>query len=243
LKAGTTMLRVLLIVLILANGLFWAWREGWLSLVGMAPQPQREPQRLEQQVAADMLRLLPADKAARAGPVPAPASAPAPVPPAASAAPGMGSLCVQTPVMTATAASAAEAVLVNALPGKPWQRVTSPAQDLPFAVAMTGLSGQALVTKQKELERLAIKPEVLRTSAGAVGGLILGRYADQAQANNALAAYAKRGVRTARVVTLAEPTTNVRLRIDPVSDDVAGILRGWNAQATESTTFRPCTGG
>lgn len=249
------MLRVLLLVLILANGLFWAWREGWLSVIGMAPVSQREPQRLQQQVAADVLRVLPAGSvASRNGspaqapvrPLQAPASEPSASVPVAGAAGAVSAACMQTPPLNTAAADAAETALARALPSKPWQRVSGAAQglqNLPFAVAMTGLAGATVQLKQRELERLSINPEPLTTPTGAVGGLILGRYADQAQANSALAAFSKRGVRTARVVSLADAgAATVRLRIDPVSDDVAGILRGWNAQATEGTTFRACGG-
>jgi hypothetical protein len=234
------MLRLLLILLLLANGLFWAWSQGWLASIGLAPQPQREPQRLALQVAADKLRLLPPIEVPHSNAT-ASASAPlTPAPAAASALAASGTSCMQTPLMSGAAASAAESALANALPSKPWQRVTGATEGQPFAVAMTGLVGQALVTKQRELDRLSINHEPLATPAGSVGGLVLGRFATQAQANAALAAFAKQGVRTARVVTLAESSANVRLRIDPVSDDVAGILRGWNAQATEITTFRAC---
>jgi hypothetical protein len=236
------MLRLLLILLLLANGLFWAWSQGLLAPIGLAPQPQREPQRLALQVAADKLRLLPTIEVPRSNATaPVSASAPlTPAPAAASALAASGTSCMQTPLMSGAAASAAESALANALPSKPWQRVTGATEGQPFAVAMTGLVGQALVTKQRELDRLSINHEPLATPAGSVGGLVLGRFATQAQANAALAALARQGVRTARVVTLAESSANVRLRIDPVSDDVAGILRGWNAQATEITTFRAC---
>jgi hypothetical protein len=241
------MLRVVLLLLILANGLFWAWREGWLAGIGMAPTSQREPQRLAQQIEADVVRVLPAGTAPRSA-VPAP-NKPAAVEIPASAASAAGTAtvgtfsasCMQTPLLNRAAADAAETALAKALPARPWQRVSA-APSLPFAVAITGLAGAALPTKQRELERLSISTEPLSTPSGAAaGGLVLGRYGDQAQANAALAGFTKRGVRTARVLSLADASA-VRLRIDPVSDDVAASLRGWNAQAGEATTFKSCSG-
>jgi hypothetical protein len=87
------MLRVVLLLLILANGLFWAWREGWLSAIGMAPTSQREPQRQEQQVAPELVRVLPAGGGApRSAPLspnkPAAADAPASAAPSSASAAG-----------------------------------------------------------------------------------------------------------------------------------------------------------
>jgi hypothetical protein len=237
------MLRLVLLLLILANGLFWAWREGGLSAIGMAPTSQREPQRLQQQVAADLVRVLPAGSVSPST-KPLPYTAPALETPASAASGAQSTLsasCMQTPLLTTAAADAAETALANALPAKPWQRVST-APSLPFMVAMTGLGGAALQTKQRELARLSINTEPLTTPSGApAGGLVLGRYSDQAQANAALAGWTKRGVRTARVVSVAD-AGSVRLRIDPVSDDVAASLRGWNAQAGEATAFKSCSG-
>jgi hypothetical protein len=243
------MLRLVLLLLILANGLFWAWREGGLSAIGMAPTSQREPQRLQLQVAADLVRVLPAGSVAPStkplpNTVPAldtPASAAASAVAASGAQSTLSASCMQTPLLSTAAADAAETALANALPAKPWQRVSA-APSLPFMVAMTGLGGAALQTKQRELARLSINTEPLTTPSGApAGGLVLGRYNDQAQANAALAGWTKRGVRTARVVSVAD-AGSVRLRIDPVSDDVAASLRGWNAQAGEATAFKSCSG-
>lgn len=73
------MLRALLVLLLLANLLFWGWREGVFAQLGMAPTPTREPQRLQQQVAPERIRLLPL--------TPAPTAASAAAPAAAASAP------------------------------------------------------------------------------------------------------------------------------------------------------------
>ena len=54
------MLRALLVVLLLANALFLAWAQGWLSPVFAPPrQGEREPERLAQQVNAELIKVLP----------------------------------------------------------------------------------------------------------------------------------------------------------------------------------------
>jgi hypothetical protein len=52
------MLRLLVLILILANGAYFAWSEGLLRAYGFAPAQQREPQRLAQQIKPEALRVL-----------------------------------------------------------------------------------------------------------------------------------------------------------------------------------------
>jgi len=46
-------------LLVLANALFWAWSQGHLQAFGWAPERLREPERLEQQVNPEALRVVP----------------------------------------------------------------------------------------------------------------------------------------------------------------------------------------
>lgn len=88
------MLRWAIILLVLANGGYFAWSHGHLDSLGLAPVEQREPQRLTQQVAPEVLRLLNGPKgtpdvdkaspAAPTSPVTAPANAAPSTPPASS---------------------------------------------------------------------------------------------------------------------------------------------------------------
>ncbi|MDO9438968.1 SPOR domain-containing protein [Hydrogenophaga sp.] len=52
------MLRWVIVLLVLANAGYFAWTQGYLDGMGMAPVDQREPERLAQQVKPDALRLL-----------------------------------------------------------------------------------------------------------------------------------------------------------------------------------------
>jgi len=56
------MLRILLVVLVLANGLYFAWTQGALAAFGLLPAAfsEREPQRLAQQVRPGALQITPA---------------------------------------------------------------------------------------------------------------------------------------------------------------------------------------
>lgn len=99
------MLRLLVVVLLLANAVWWGWSRGWLP-PGLLPLPledgQREPQRLQAQLRPEAVQVLPTAEARRL----------------AAAA------CLQAGPYDDAAAAAAEAVLLAAgLPASAWQRV------------------------------------------------------------------------------------------------------------------------
>lgn len=65
------MLRSLVLILLIVNAAFFAWSKGWLNqIVGVQPDAQHEPQRMNQQIHADKISVLApgsgkTDKAAR----------------------------------------------------------------------------------------------------------------------------------------------------------------------------------
>src|SRR4051794_28013849 len=59
------MLRLLVLLLLLANAGFFAWSQGLLAPVGFAPAQQSEPQRVAQQIKPEAVRVLPGDEAKR----------------------------------------------------------------------------------------------------------------------------------------------------------------------------------
>lgn len=52
------MLRLLVLVLALANAAFFAWGQGWLQPWGTGPVQQAEPHRLGQQIQPGAIRVL-----------------------------------------------------------------------------------------------------------------------------------------------------------------------------------------
>ncbi len=83
----------LVVLLLVANLAWFAWSQGWLRVLGLAPTEQSEPERLERQVRPESLTLGPVEAEPAAAPAPSPAPAPAPAPrreepaPAVEAAP------------------------------------------------------------------------------------------------------------------------------------------------------------
>lgn len=78
------MLRLLILLLLLANVAYYAWTQGALSKLGLAPAHQTEPERLQLQVHPELLLVTPATSAST---VPATPPAPAPAPTDAASAP------------------------------------------------------------------------------------------------------------------------------------------------------------
>ena len=59
------MLRLIVLLLLLGNGAFYAWSQGLVAAWGIAPAQQSEPQRLAQQVRPEALRFLTSEEARR----------------------------------------------------------------------------------------------------------------------------------------------------------------------------------
>ncbi len=57
------MLRLIVLLLLLANGGFYAWSQGLLLPLGVGPVQQSEPQRMEQQIKPEAVRMVNADEA------------------------------------------------------------------------------------------------------------------------------------------------------------------------------------
>jgi len=58
------MLRWVIWLLVLANAGYFAWTQGYLAPLGLVPQEEREPERLQAQIQPDTLRLLNAPRSA-----------------------------------------------------------------------------------------------------------------------------------------------------------------------------------
>jgi hypothetical protein len=52
------MLRLIVLLLALLNGAYFLWSSGWLRAYGLAPVQQAEPQRLDQQIRPESVRVM-----------------------------------------------------------------------------------------------------------------------------------------------------------------------------------------
>jgi hypothetical protein len=225
------MLRWLALVLLGANLLYWAWSSGTLGpVLGWSPTSERDPSRWQQQVRPELLRVLPAGAAPAAS---AASSAAAPAPTLA---------CLESQVLAAAEVDAAEQALASRLPERGWLRASREA-GTQYAVVIGPLARELLQKKRDELGRLKIGFEDLALAEPGAGGagLSLGRYDSADAAKAALAGYSLRGVRTARVATLREATTELRLRFENLKPEQAEALRKLKAPALGPEGLVPCS--
>jgi hypothetical protein len=191
------MLRVAVLLLILLNAGYYAWSEGLLRPYGWAPAEQREPERLEQQIRPEAIRILsaPAQPAKSATPV-AEAAEDMPARPVA--------LCWQTGPLDVSLAAQLNAVrqqLEQSLPADSWTlnvHVTAPPRWIIYM-------GRFANAAELERKRAQLSPRTRRAlqpldNPELQPGLSLARFATQAEAQAELEAMQKRGLRTARVV-------------------------------------------
>ncbi|MDA8523527.1 SPOR domain-containing protein [Acidovorax sp. NCPPB 4044] len=219
------MLRAAVLVLVLANAGYYAWAQGLLRGWGLGPAEQSEPQRLEQQIRPESLRIgRPAGGDAATG-TGTGAPAPAAVAPAA-AAPAAGP---STAEATASAPVAAETHCLQAGPFEARQADvlrTAAATVLPagtWSLETLSVTGRWMVymgrfpdeeaLEKKRAELRARKVPYDRPGTALEPGLSLGRFTTEEAAERALALLGTQGVRTARVVQERFDTTSHVLRL------------------------------
>ena len=227
------MLRFFVLALLLANGVYFVWSQGYLRAWDFAPAQQTEPQRLTQQVRPESVQILRAGEGVRAEAVPS-VPVPAPVPAPEVAAVARPTECFQAGLFDDAQTRAVRRALEASLPAGTWQLESSvePARWIVYMGKYP--SADALAKKRQELAALNLKLEPLN-SASLEPGLSLGGFETQAAANTALANLVKRGVRTAQVVRersesrgnllrLAAADDALKLKFDDIRPALAGKL-------------------
>ncbi|MES2415893.1 MAG: SPOR domain-containing protein [Pseudomonadota bacterium] len=223
------MLRLLVLLLLLANGGYFAWSKGLLAPYGVAPSTQSEPQRLAQQIRPEAMRITVPVQTVPAAPAAAPAltaSEAALSPPAASASSAVSS---STQTVSAGPAECLQAGLFNeeqtvvlrtrlqeVLPANSWA-LESSIEPARWMVYMGKYSGpDALEKKRGELRQLRVSFAPLNNPS-LEPGLSLGTFNNKPDADTELARIATRGVRTAKVVQTATEARGQKLRLPAVT--------------------------
>lgn len=206
------MLRTLALGLGVANALLLAAQFGvYERLLGRpdAQEAQREPARLQRQLHPEVLQVL-TPQAASAALAAAAASA------AASSA--GAAACLEAGPFSGTEAEAAERTLRDAgLPPASWQALRTEDGGAYLVYMGRYADRETLQRKLEEVKRRKVEVEEIRGAPELQPGLSLGRHPSKAAADAALASAAKRGVRTARVVTLRPAQAQLLLRV-PLAD-------------------------
>jgi hypothetical protein len=187
------MLRLLVLLLVLANVGYFAWTQGVLEPIGMTPAVQTEPQRLATQIRPEAIQLLTADEAreiearnsGRNGA-------------AGASAADIPTECLQAGLFNEEQTARLRTSLEAALPSGSWQFESSvePARWIVYMGKYN--TEEALSKKRGELRQLGVSFRAVNNDALAPG-LALGSFPTQAEADKELARIATKGVRTARV--------------------------------------------
>ncbi|OYV38493.1 MAG: sporulation protein [Thiomonas sp. 20-64-5] len=240
-------MRVLLLALLLANLVFFAWSQGWMAGAGLGPVTQREPQRLALQIHPEQVTVTPLASAsatpASSAPQPAPrapAGAPStpqpapsePAPQNASADAGT-TVCrqigpfgaMETAALTQTQAALQSAGLQAKVHTAPvpeqWMVLLGP---FPSQTAMRSALGQ--ITQQGRVKVFAPVTDRPRYEPG----ISLGVFSNEAAAQDQLQIVTKQGVQGAKVVQRNAGLNRVTLRLPALTPQQVKALGSVSGQ-------------
>ena len=215
------MLRLAVIALLLANAGYYAYTQGWLRSAGLVTPEQAEPQRMQQQIRPETLKVLRAQGATNnPTPPPAPAAAPAAdtaasAPAPTAAAPADAGECLQAGIFDDKQAAALRTAAA-ALPAGSWSLEPTPINGR-WMIYMGRFDDLETLDK-KRAELRARKVDFDRAGGTLEPGLSLGRFSTEEGAQRALTALNSQGVRTARVVLERQAATGFILKLPAVTD-------------------------
>ncbi|WP_394791386.1 SPOR domain-containing protein [Rhodoferax sp.] len=223
------MLRGLVLFLLLANGLYFAWSHNLLAAYGLAPAQQSEPQRMEQQLHPEMVVLLPPHSAD---------APPAPVAVAASA-PAEPTECLTAGLFDMARGTTLAQALATALPTGTWSMEES-VEPGRWIVYMGRYPNADMVDRKKaELRGMRVKYEA--PPSAMEPGLSLGGFDNEAAATKLLGEVTQHGVRTARVVQEHPEVRGMQLRLPAVDAAMKARLDTLKS-ALGGKALRACAG-
>jgi hypothetical protein len=217
------MLRFFVLLLLAANGFFYAWSNGYLSQWGWAAKSQRETFRLNEQIEPERMVVRQNDKVSQTtSPDAVPvtfqtaASVPAPVTTTTAAA-ATPTICFTAGTFNDRQSSAIKQALDSKLPAVRWrfETVSVPARWIVYMGKYANNNARDL--KKSQLDQIKVPYEAL-TESKLEPGLSLGSHVSQAIANQALQQLVKQGVRTARVLQEL-PEQKAQTLVIPAVDD------------------------
>ena len=217
------MLRLLVLLLLLANAAFFAWSHGLLLAWGVGPTQQSEPQRLQQQLRPEAVRVLSASELKEAETL----AAQGPRPPE----------CLQTAALDPAQVGPLRAQL-DTWPSGSWtlEPVTEPARWIVYMGKYPDV--EQVARKRAELRQLGISFES-PANPQLEPGLSLGSFPTEAAATAQRDVLADKGVRTARVVQERPEQKGQRLHLPAVDDSLRPRLDQLKT-VLASKPLRPC---
>ncbi len=203
------MLRLIVLVLLLANGVYFAWSQSYLRAYGFAPVNPSEPHRMTQQIKPEAIQLLSASDLKKAEAQVQADSAP--------------KECLQAGPFDEGQATALRKALDASLPSGSWQMdmVKEPARWIVYMGKYANAELQA--KKRAELAGMGIKADAV-ANPELQPGLVLAGFETEAAAKAELAKLAPKGIRTAKVVLEREAGAAHQLKLPAVPDTLKAKL-------------------
>ena len=195
------MLRLLVLLLLLANCLYFAWGQGFLATLGLAPAQQNEPQRMSQQIAPDAVRLLSPKEFKRIEEQVKVDQSP--------------KECLQAGPFNEAESAKLRQTLGELLPVEAWSLEDAPVAARWIVYLGKYANAEALTKKRSEIAAMNLKTESLDNPA-LEPGLSLGGFETKADAEASLARLSARGLHTARVVQERTESLAYRLKLPAV---------------------------
>ena len=215
------MLRLLVLLLVLFNAVYFAWSQQMLRAYGFAPAPQREPQRVTQQLRPDLVRVLSADEA-RGAEVTAKQAE-----------------CLLAGPFDDTQTAKLRQAAESGLPTSTWllEAIAQPARWIVYMGKYP--DAQTLAKKRSELAALNVRFEPVANTALDYG-LTLGAFESEERARAELASLAQRGVHTATVLLERAEQRGTLLKLPVVDEALRARLEEFKP-ALGGAPLRPCT--
>nr|WP_315464460.1 SPOR domain-containing protein [uncultured Rhodoferax sp.] len=203
------MLRLIVLVLLLANGVYFAWSHDFLKMYGFGPVAPNEPHRMEQQIKPEMIQLLSAGDLKKTEAVVQADQAP--------------KECLQAGPFDDEQLASVRKALEAALPGGSWQIETTKEAARWIVYMGKYASADLQAKKRAELAGLGIKADTV-ASPELQPGLVLASFDSEASAKAELTKLAPQGVRTARVVRERDAAVAHQVKLSAVSEAVKAKL-------------------
>ncbi|RZJ07836.1 MAG: hypothetical protein EOP39_15365 [Rubrivivax sp.] len=215
------MMRVLVIVLLAINAVFFAWSRGWLDTVtGLPAESGREPHRLAAQQNPERIQPLGASSVA---------------------ALAQKSCLELGPIDGDAALAATQAALKAAGAHASDVQVQSSEQPGVWVVATIKLADADFRARKEETyRRMRLNFEPLEGLPAEQPAFVLGRYPSQQEATAEAAALDRRGLKGLRVLTLKEPVTRHRLVLSQADGLLATKLKSSKDPAL-AAGFKACS--
>jgi hypothetical protein len=206
------MLRLIFLVLVFANGAYYAWAHGWLQAYGFAPTQQSEPQRMAQQITPDAIRVL-----SMADVKQVEAQVQADLAPKECLLAG--------PFNEAQADALRSALNDGGLPAGSWS-LESTLESARWIIYMGKYASTEIMAKKRaELSLMNLKAEPVRNPA-LEPGLSLGGFESQTAANAELTRLGQQGIRTAKVMQEREESRLAFLKLPAATEGMKASLEG-----------------